>query len=209
MDYSNYITAANTKKDSWDTKITALKAEAEAAEEEETGGSSSSASSGTSSSSSSNSTSSTNRLDALDEDDVSIFSDIKITNDLDYASIIKTTNERTSNISNQLRIMREEAEADEAREKAEEKAATGNTASATTSGASTDTKVLEEGKATLEDIKLRNEDPIEGFYQDILGRDSDPEGKKYWQQKFDEGMSLTDIQEQFLRSDEYKNKPKE
>jgi hypothetical protein len=46
--------------------------------------------------------------------------------------------------------------------------------------------------------------PIEGFYQDILGRKSDPEGKKYWQQKFDEGMSLTDIQEQFLRSDEYK-----
>jgi hypothetical protein len=59
-------------------------------------------------------------------------------------------------------------------------------------------------ESALEDIKLRNEDPIEGFYQDILGRDSDPKGKKYWQQKFDKGMSLTDIQEQFLRSDEYK-----
>jgi hypothetical protein len=207
MDFSNYITAANAKKDSWDTKITALKAEAEAAEEEETDGSSSSASSGTASSSSSSSTSSTNRLDALDEDDLSIFSDIKITNDLDYASIISTTNSRTSRISDQLEAMREEAEADEAREEAENEAAE-NTTSATTSGAS-DTKVLEEGKATLEDIKLRNEDPIEGFYQDILGRDSDPEGKKYWQQKFDEGMSLTDIQEQFLRSDEYKNKPKD
>ncbi|MBU6196380.1 MAG: DUF4214 domain-containing protein [Cyanobacteria bacterium REEB446] len=186
-----------------------MKAEAEAAEEEKTGGSSSSTSSSTSSSSSSSSKSSTNRLDALGEDDVSIFSDIKITNDLDYGSIIKTTNSRYSSISAQRKAMREEAEADEARKKAEEKAATGNTASAKTSGASTDTKVLEEGKATLEDIKLRNEDPIEGFYQDILGRDSDPEGKKYWQQKFDEGMSLTDIQEQFLRSDEYKNKPKD
>jgi Leucine-rich repeat (LRR) protein len=204
MDYSSYITAANTQKDSWDTKITALKVEAEAAEEEETGGSSSSTSSSTSSSSSSGSTSSTNRLDAIDEDDVSIFSDIKITNDLDYASIISTTNERTSRISDQLEAMREEAEADEAREEAEREAAS----STTTSGAS-DTKVLEEGKATLEEIKLRNEDPIEGFYQDILGRDSDPEGKEYWQRKFDEGMSLTDIQEQFLRSDEYKNKKKE
>lgn len=210
MDYSSYITAANTKKDSWDTKITALKVEAEAEADETTSDSESpSSSSASSNTSSSTASSSTNRLDALGEDDVSIFSDIKITNDLDYGSIIKSTNSRTSNISNQLRIMREEAEADEVREKAGEKAATGNTASATTSGASTDTKVLEEGKATLEDIKLRNEDPIEGFYQDILGRDSDPEGKKYWQQKFDEGMSLTDIQEQFLRSDEYKNKPKE
>lgn len=116
MDYSSYITAANTKKDSWDTKIAALKAEAEAAEEEETGGSSSSTSSSTSSSSRSSSKSSTNRLDALDEDDVSIFSGIKITNDLDYASIIKTTNSRSSSISAQLKAMREKAEADEARE---------------------------------------------------------------------------------------------
>jgi|694.fasta_scaffold00007_190 hypothetical protein len=204
MDYAKYITAANTKTDSWDTKIAALKAEAEAAEEEEADGSSSSVSSRASSSSRSSSRSATNRLDALGEDDISIFSDIKITNDLDYASIISTTNSRTSTISEQLKAMREEAEADEAREAAERKAVS----STTTSGAS-DTKTLKEAKATLEEIKLRNEDPIEGFYQDILGRDSDPEGKKYWQRKFDKGMSLTDIQEQFLRSDEYKNKKKE
>lgn len=203
MDYSSYITAANAQKDSWDTKIAALEAEAEAAEEEETGDSSSSTSSSTSSSSSSSSTSSTNRLDALDEDDYSIFSDIKITDDLDYGSIISTTNDRLSNISAEIQAIIEEAEAEEAREEAEKEAA-----NATTSGTS-DTEVLEESKAILEDIKLRNEDPIEGFYQDILGRDSDPEGKEYWQQKFDEGMSLTDIQEQFLRSDEYKNKPKD
>jgi hypothetical protein len=36
MDYSKYITAANTKKDSWDTKITALKVEAEAEADETT-----------------------------------------------------------------------------------------------------------------------------------------------------------------------------
>ncbi|MFM7459151.1 MAG: DUF4214 domain-containing protein [bacterium] len=204
MDYGKYITAANAKKDSWYTKIAALKAEAEAAKEEETGDSSSSTSSSTSSSSSSSSKSSTNRLNALDKDDVSIFSGIKITNDLDYASILRTTSDRISRVSDQIKVMREEAEADKAREEAEKKAAKNTTTSGTS-----DTKVLKESKAILEDIKLRNKDPIEGFYQDILGRDSDPEGKKYWQQKFDKGMSLTDIQEQFLRSDEYKNKPKD
>jgi hypothetical protein len=212
MDYSSYISTAKTKKDSWNTKITALKveAEAEAAEREEASGSSSSKSSSTSSSSSSKSSSSkstgsTNRLDALEERDVSIFSDIKITNDLDYASIIKTTNSRSSSISAQLKHMREKAEADEAREKSERADST-DTTDARGLGDSTNAKVIEEGKETLEDIKLRNEDPIEGFYKDILGRDSDPESKKHWQKKFDEGMSLTDIQEQFLRSDEYKNK---
>jgi hypothetical protein len=121
MDYAKYITAANTKKDSWDTKITALKVEAEEEEAEEATSDSeaSSSTAPSTSSSNSNSTSSTNRLDALQEDDVSIFSGIKITNDLDYANIIKTTNSRTADISGQITAMREEAEADEASEKAE------------------------------------------------------------------------------------------
>ncbi len=193
MDYFKYITGRNTKKDSWDTKITALK--------------------------------------------------VEVDNDLDYGSIIKATKSRTSNISNQLRRMREESALEDIKLRNEDPiegfyqdildrdsdpkgkkywqqkfdegmSLTDIKESFLRSDeykklrASTDTKVLEEGKATLEDIKLRNKDPIEGFYQDILGRDSDPEGKKDWQQKFDEGMSLTDIQEQFLTSDEYKNKPK-
>ena len=121
MDYAKYITAANTKKDSWDTKISELKLEAEEDEAEEaTSNSEASSSTSTStSSSSSKSTSSINRLDALQEDDVSIFSDIKITNDLDYASIIKTTKSRTANISGQITAMREEAEANKASETTE------------------------------------------------------------------------------------------
>ncbi len=135
MDYAKYITAANTKKDSWDTKISELKAEAEIeAEAEEIASTSNKPS--------------------------------------------KSTDTKSAGIS------------------------TGSTNSLSDDDSTLDTGILD-------DVKLRNQDPIEGFYKDILGRDSDPEGKKYWQQKFDEGMSLTDIQEQFLRSDEYKNKPKD
>ena len=52
----------------------------------------------------------------------------------------------------------------------------------------------------------RTSDPIEELYQSILGRNSDPEGKKHWQQELNAGKSIDAIRQDFFNSDEFKRK---
>lgn len=49
-------------------------------------------------------------------------------------------------------------------------------------------------------------DAIRSYYSSLLGREADPEGLSYWQQRANEGLSLADIQGAFLNSPEYANR---
>lgn len=50
------------------------------------------------------------------------------------------------------------------------------------------------------------QNPITALYQNILGRAPDAEGAQYWQNQLNSGMPLSEIQQAFLNSQEYKSK---
>jgi hypothetical protein len=50
----------------------------------------------------------------------------------------------------------------------------------------------------------RPSDPIEELYQSILGRNSDPEGKRHWQQELNAGKSIDAIRQDFFNSEEFR-----
>lgn len=50
---------------------------------------------------------------------------------------------------------------------------------------------------------------VTDIYKNVLGRDPDAAGLAYWQGQADKGMSLTDIQNSFKATDEYKNRPQQ
>ena len=47
---------------------------------------------------------------------------------------------------------------------------------------------------------------VNDMYTNLLGRQADEGGLKYWQGQVDKGMSLADVQKGFMNSDEYKQK---
>lgn len=48
---------------------------------------------------------------------------------------------------------------------------------------------------------------VEALYEDVLGRASDGEGKAFWIQKMEEGMSFEEMEAHFRASEEFANKP--
>ena len=53
-----------------------------------------------------------------------------------------------------------------------------------------------------------NDTVIESFYRNVLGRESDAEGKAYWLKQARDGMSLADIEKSFQQSEEAQNRPR-
>lgn len=51
--------------------------------------------------------------------------------------------------------------------------------------------------------KLQVADPIADLYRDVLQREPDEVGLRYWQNRYQEGMSIDNIREQFMKSPEY------
>lgn len=47
------------------------------------------------------------------------------------------------------------------------------------------------------------DDAITHLYHSLLARDPDPDGYVYWKQQYDSGMSLDEIAQTFMQSDEY------
>lgn len=68
------------------------------------------------------------------------------------------------------------------------------------------------GLATLGDYLRQQQQPqqpqtISSLYQNILGRDPDQGGLDYWTQQANNGMSMNDIRDQFLASEEFATNP--
>lgn len=64
-------------------------------------------------------------------------------------------------------------------------------------------------KKYQEDLVIGNskaEQTIQGFYRDLLGREPDSEGFRYWMNQYKAGVPLETIKDEFLSSPEYQSR---